>query len=67
MAISFDTMRVGKVYFLKNFGEKFEFQVQEKKEDDNFIVKDIHTLERYELKDLIKYGRGEDFDLFELE
>lgn len=67
MPISFDTMRVGKKYFLKNFGEKFEFQVQEKKSNDNFLVKDLHTLESYELQDLIKFGKGGDFDLYELD
>jgi len=27
----------------------------------DFKVKDIHTLERYHLKELIKYGKGKDF------
>lgn len=67
MSMSFDTMRIGKRYYLKNFGEKFEFQVHEKKDDKNFIVKDIHTLEQYELRDLVKYGIGTDFELYELE
>ncbi len=67
MAMSFDSIRVGKKYYLVNFGERFEFQVQEKKSDKNFVVKDIHTLERYEVKDLIKFGLGNDFDLYELE
>jgi hypothetical protein len=67
MAMSFDSMRVGQKYYLINFGEKFEFQVQEKKSEKNFVVKDIHTLEKYEIKDLIKYGLGSDFELYELE
>jgi hypothetical protein len=67
MSMSFDAMRIGKRYYLKNYGEKFEFQVEEKKDDQNFIVKDIYTLEKYELKDLVKYGMGEDYELYELE
>jgi hypothetical protein len=30
-------------------------------------VKNIHTLERYLLKDLIKFGQGKDFEIRELE
>lgn len=67
MAMSFDSMRVGQKYYLINYGEKFEFLVQEKKSEKNFVVKDIHTLEKYEIKDLIKYGLGSDFELYELE
>lgn len=67
MSMSFDALRVGKRYYLTNFGERFEFQIQERKENDNFLVKDLNTLEHYELKDLIKYGVGKDYELYELE
>lgn len=67
MAMSFDSLRVGKTYYLKNYGERFEFLVEERKDERNFVVKDIHTLEHYELKDLVKYGTGRDFELYELD
>jgi hypothetical protein len=67
MAMSFDSLRVGKRYILRNLGEKNEFQVQERKSDNDFIVKDIYTLEVYSLKDLIRYGKGKDYDLYEAE
>jgi hypothetical protein len=67
MAMSFDSLRVGKKYILKNLGERNEFQVQERKNNDDFIVKDIYSLEIYNLKDLIKYGKGKDYDLYEAE
>ncbi|MBX9852084.1 MAG: hypothetical protein K2X86_10030 [Cytophagaceae bacterium] len=67
MAIAFDTIRVGNKYYLNNFGERFEFQVIERKTDKNYILKDIHTLETYELADLVKYGTGKDYELYELE
>ena len=35
--------------------------------DGDFKVKDLHTMERYLLKDLIKYGKGKDFELRDLE
>jgi hypothetical protein len=33
----------------------------------DFEVKDLHTLERYRLRDLIRFGRGPDFEVRELE
>lgn len=66
MAISFDTLRVGKRYYLINLGERYEFEVFEKLNNSNFKLKDIHTLEWYELADLIKYGKGKDYDLREI-
>jgi hypothetical protein len=67
MAMSFDSLRVGKKYILRNLGEKNEFQVQERKSNDDFIVKDIYSLEVYCLQDLIRYGKGKDYDLYEAE
>lgn len=67
MALAFDNLRIGKKYHLQNFGEVSEFYVQEQLGTDNFKVKDLHTLEIYELQDLVKYGRSDDFDLLEIE
>lgn len=67
MALAFDNLRVGKKYYLQNYGEVSEFYVQERLGTDNFKVKDLHTLEIYELQDLVKYGRSDDFDLWEIE
>lgn len=65
--LSFDVLRVGKKYKLINFGEVNEFVVEYILANDDFNVKNIHTLERYLLKDLIKYGKGSDFEIRELE
>ena len=67
MALAFDNLRIGKKYYLINYGEKSEFSVEERLGNDNYKVKDLHTLEVYELQDLIKYGRSEDFDLWEFQ
>jgi hypothetical protein len=63
MALAFNALRVGKKYFLVNHGERFEFEVLSRIGHDNFMVKDLNTLELYPLKDLVKYGRGTDYDL----
>jgi len=44
-------------YRLINYGDRHEFIIEDILEDGNFLIKDIHTLERYPLKDLIKFGK----------
>lgn len=63
--LSINAMRVGLQYRLVNFDEVYEFETLRKLQEDNFLLKDIHTLETYELNDLVKYGRGKDFEISE--
>ncbi|WKZ59282.1 MAG: hypothetical protein QY309_15625 [Cyclobacteriaceae bacterium] len=65
--LSLDVLRVGKKYKLINYGEVNEFVVEHILGNGDFKVKNIHTLERYLLKDLIKFGQGKDFEIRELE
>lgn len=65
--LSFDTLRTGKRYRLINFGETHEFVVENVMGNGDFKVKDLLTLERYRLKELISYGKGKDFNLEEIE
>lgn len=64
--LSFDVLRVGKKYKLVNYGETHEFEVENILANRDLEVKDLFTLERYLLKDLIKYGKGKDFEIREL-
>jgi hypothetical protein len=65
--LAFDVLRVGKKYKLINYGEVNEFVVEHILGNGDFRVKNIHTLERYLLKDLIKFGQGKDFEIRDLE
>lgn len=65
--ISFDVLRAGKKYRLINYGEKHEFLIERILGNDDFKVKDLLTLERYRLKELIAFGKGKDFVLEEIE
>ncbi|MFN3840808.1 MAG: hypothetical protein ACK4RF_08875 [Cyclobacteriaceae bacterium] len=65
--LSFDVLRVGKKYRLINFGEVNEFVVEHILATGDFKVKNIHTLEQFLLTDLIRYGKGKDFEIRELE
>jgi hypothetical protein len=64
--LSFDVLRNGKKYSLINHGERYDFVIEHILVNGDFKVKDLHTLERYHLKDLIKFGRGKDFEILEI-
>ena len=64
--IAIETIRVGQKYRLINYDEVFEFEVLRKVSEKNFSLKDLHTLEKYQLQELIKFGRGKDFVILEL-
>ncbi len=66
MSISFDTLRVGKKYYLINHGERHDFVVVEKINNQNYRLKDLVSLELFELEDLIRYGKGKDYELYDL-
>jgi hypothetical protein len=65
--LSFDVLRMGKRYRLLNYGEYHDFVIDEILANGDFKVKDIYTLEKYFLKDLIQFGKGADFEIRELE
>jgi hypothetical protein len=65
--LSFNVLRNGKKYRLINFGEKHEFEIENILANGDFKVKNLLTLERYYLKDLLAYGKGKDFMLEEIE
>lgn len=64
--LSFDVLRVGKKYRLTNHGERYDFIIESILANGDFKVKDIHTLEKYLLKDTLKFGIGNDFRLDDL-
>jgi hypothetical protein len=64
--LSFDVLRTSKKYTLVNYGERHDFIIEDILANGDFTVKDLHTLERYRLKDLIKFGKGNDFEIREL-
>ena len=65
--LSIDVLRNGKKYSLVNFGDRYEFIIENILGNGDFKLKDLHTLEKYHLKDLIKFGKGKDFEIRELE
>ena len=65
--LAFDVLRTGKKYRLVNFGETHEFIIESILGNGDFRVKDTLTLERYHLKELIRYGKGKDFEIREVE
>jgi len=64
--LSLDVLRVGKRYRIINFTDQHDVEVEEALPDGDFKVKDIHTLERYRLKEIYKFGKGMDFEIRDL-
>ena len=64
--LAVSSLRVGKKYRLVNFGDRYEFVVESILSSYDFIGKDIHTLEHYHYKDLIKFGKGRDYEIREI-
>jgi len=67
MPISLNTIRTGKKYFFRNFGEERTFQVLRILNDKDFTLKDLNSLEVYRYSELIQYGISGDYELIELE
>jgi len=65
MSIAFNNIRIHKEYVLTNFGERYEFMVMEIISDQEFLLKDIHTLDIYLMSDLLSSGRGKDYSIWE--
>jgi hypothetical protein len=65
--LAFSSLRVGKKYRIVNFGDINEFEIEQILGNSDFGVKDLLTLERYRLQDLLKFGKGKDFEIRELE
>jgi hypothetical protein len=66
MPLALDNIRVGRVYRLTNYGEIRLLQAMERLSGVNFKMKDLDTLEFYELEELLRWGKGKDYDLDEL-
>ncbi len=64
--MSYDNMRVGKKYIVTNYGETRQFIVLATTGHNDFKIKDLLTLEQYLFSELIRYGLGNDFELYEV-
>jgi hypothetical protein len=66
MAIALDNLRVGRRYLLVNQGEVRKLEIISRLSGDNFKVKDLETLEYYTIEELLRWGKGKDYELDEL-
>lgn len=66
MAIALDNLRVGRRYLLVNQGEVRKLEIMSRLSGDNFKVKDLETLEYYTIEELLRWGKGKDYELDEL-
>ncbi|KPQ13831.1 MAG: hypothetical protein HLUCCX10_11905 [Algoriphagus marincola HL-49] len=66
MPIALDNLRVGRRYLLINQGEVRQLEIMARLNGDNFKVKDLDTLELYTIEELLRWGKGKDYDIEEL-
>ena len=66
MPLSLDNLRVGRIYTLVNQGEVRKIEIMSRISGENFLIKDLDTLEYYTLYELLQWGKGKDYDLEEL-
>lgn len=66
MPLSFDNLRKGKKYRMRNYGEDRDFQVIDIPEENVYLVRDLLTLDTYLLHELLEFGKSKDYDLEEL-
>jgi hypothetical protein len=66
MPVALDNLRVGRVYKLVNYGEERYLEILARLSRENFKVKDLATLEVYEMEELLRWGIGADYDLDEV-
>ncbi|MFD2033786.1 hypothetical protein ACFSKL_03235 [Belliella marina] len=65
MAIALDNLRVGRVYEFRNMGEIRKLEVVSRISGSNFKVKDLDTTEVYTIEELLRWGKGKDYELDE--
>ena len=61
--LAFSSLRVGERYRLINFGELFEFELFKILDGNEFLLKDLSTLETYRMSQLIGFGKGDDLEI----
>ena len=61
--LAFSSLRVGKRYRLTNYGECFEFELISILEKDEFLLKDLSTLETYKMSQILGFGKGDDLEI----
>jgi hypothetical protein len=67
MPMSISSLRQGHKYRIRNNREESRFFVMDIRSENDILVKDIYTLEVFNLEVFLKYGIGKDFELDELE
>jgi|TARA_B100000900_G_C19963186_1_gene466607 hypothetical protein len=61
--LAFSSLRVGKRYRLTNYGESYEFELISILARDEFLLKDLFTLETYKMSQLLGFGVGDDLEI----
>ena len=66
MPLSLDNLQTGRKYLMRNYGEEVEFKVLDVRPHGDHKVRHLHTLEVFSISELTRYGKGDDYDLEEI-
>jgi hypothetical protein len=65
MGIAISNIRTEGEYILTNYGETFEFKVVRIVSDNEFLLRDLTSLDEYMMSELTGQGKGPDFSIWE--
>ncbi len=61
-----NSLRKSIKYKVTNHGEVFEFEILDVLSQDDFLIKDIHTFEKFKFSVITQYGIGKDYNIEEI-
>lgn len=63
--LAVSSLRVGERYRVTNFGDVYEVELIDILSNGNCVFKDLFTLEKLFLEDIIQFGKGKDWEISE--
>ena len=63
--LAISSLRVGEKYRVTNYGEVLEVQLIRIESKENCVFKDLTTLELIRLEDIVRFGKGNDWEIVE--
>ena len=64
--LAYSSMRIGKKYRLTNYRNVSNFTFMKITENGDYKLQDLTSLDYYLLSDLTKFGKGNDFEIQEI-
>ncbi|MFZ9046870.1 MAG: hypothetical protein ACO2ZZ_13510 [Cyclobacteriaceae bacterium] len=63
--LAVSSLRVGERYRVTNYGDVYEVELVDILSNGNCVFKDLFTLEKVLLEDILQFGKGKDWEIIE--